>query len=64
MTHNELRRHNQHGKKDRVLFEDLIVGKKWLVVSEKVGDLAWQVFDNIDTAIRAYEDIKAERGIQ
>lgn len=58
MTHEELAAHNTYGRRDKVDIHELVPGK-WIVISEKPGDLAAQMFDDLAEATQAYQDIKA-----
>lgn len=62
MTHDELPSHSPYGKRDRVGMHWLAPGK-WILVSEKPGDLAVKSYTDEQQALRDLADIKAERGI-
>lgn len=62
MTRNELPSHIAGGRVDRIDIARM-ANAKWLLVSEKPGDIATKVYESEAEAIQAYEEIKQERGL-
>lgn len=68
MTHDEMPSHDKHGRRDRVGVYKICGaneyhGEKWLVVSEKPGDIARKVCGSEAAALQICAELKEERGI-